>query len=129
MTTFPYDVSTPTVDNPVLAGLFSPASADDVLRAAFAEADRRRAPLTVLIAAPAAVDTGLPDAIERWAEKYPAVALTVSKSSAVDPAIFVTAATGGCCLAVLPAPVTTLESALVSAVTRRSRCPVLTAGR
>jgi len=127
MISHPYDVMAAPVAGPVLAGLLSRSSADDVLRAALAEADRRGVPLTVLIAASLADDAAVPESIERWAEKYPRVTVTMSVAPGVDPAITLTAATGGSCLAVLPAPVDALESALLRAVARRSHCPVLTA--
>ena len=129
MISHPHDMMATPVTGPVLAGLLSRSSADDVLRAAFVEADSRNVPLTVLIAASLAGDATVPESIERWTEKFPRVTVAVSVASGVDPAITMTAATGGSCLAVLPPPVDALESALLRAVTRRSRCPVLTAGR
>jgi hypothetical protein len=117
----------PTGQGPVLAAILSALSADDVLRTAFTEADRRCVPLIVQMTAGETGDEALTESIERWAEKYPHVPFTLSVVRGIDPAITLAAATAGSALAVLPAPANTFEAALLRAVTRRARCSVLTA--
>ncbi|WP_127508585.1 hypothetical protein [Actinoplanes solisilvae] len=117
----------PTGQGPVLAAILSVLSADDVLRTAFTEADHRCVPLVVQMSAGVTGDETLTESIERWAEKYPHVPFSLSVARGIDPAITLTAATAGSALAVLPAPANTFEAALLRAVTRRARCPVLTA--
>src|SRR5215204_6205386 len=94
----------PAPAGPVLVGVIGLASADAVLRQGFAEADHRGTKLVVLAAgaAPDADDECLRDEIARWSEKYPAVAVTLRLSRAIDPAVTLTAATNSCCLLLLP---------------------------
>jgi hypothetical protein len=112
----------PGMTGPVLAGLLTPASAEDVLRLAFDEAQDRVVGVRVVATADEAEPSGI---VERWSGKYPEVPVTVSVLRAIDPAITLTAATRSCCLAVLPRPADTRATALIGAVARRSGCPVV----
>lgn len=112
---------------PVLAGLLELPDADDVLRRAFDEAHARAASLVVLAAGRAA-DQGaepvLRDEVVRWSEKYPRVAVTVTRWPDYDSAIALTAGTAGCVLAVVAEPHDPREAAIVASAVRRAHCPV-----
>jgi hypothetical protein len=115
----------PGTPGPVLAGILTVASAEDVLRLAFDEADSRVAALRVVTAGlPPGADAELSDLVTRWAAKYPDIPVTVAARHVVDPAITLTAATLGCCLAVLPGSTGARAAAVVRAVARRASCPV-----
>ena len=107
---------------PVLAGLLTVASAEDVLRLAFDEAQDRAVAVRVVTAGD---DAELSSIVDRWSGKYPEVPVTLSAPPAVDPAFTLTAATRSCCLAVLPRPADARATALIAAVARRSGCPVV----
>jgi hypothetical protein len=92
----------------VLAGLLTPADADDVLRRAFQEASARETTLAVLAAGAAAApdyEAEFHVAVARWGEEYPAVTVTVTvtvtRRPTFDPAIALIAATTGCVVAVV----------------------------
>ncbi|GID32365.1 hypothetical protein C8E87_0309 [Paractinoplanes brasiliensis] len=123
MNSHPHDASATTGRGPVLAGILSAASADDVLRTAFDRAELGDVPLIVLLAGGGEP----PGSVAYWAGQHPRVVTSVSVPHGVDPAIALTAATGRAGLAVLPAAADAQEAAVVRAVTRRARCPVLTA--
>jgi len=115
---------------PVLAGILAGSSAEDVLRCAFAEARRRAEPLRVLLTGPAPAadeDLHLRDLIERWAEKYPAVSVTVAVRHDVDAAITLTGASRHCGLLVVAQHADGRDAAVVQALTRRAHCPVMVA--
>ena len=119
---------------PVLAGILAVATAEDVLRRSFAEARRRTVTLRVLLAGPvtaAGEDALVGDLVDRWAEKYPDVPVTVAVRGGLDAAITLTAATRRCGLAVVAEPTDAHEAAVVEALARRAYCPVIvvTAGR
>jgi len=109
---------------PVVAGILAVASAEDVLRHGFAAADDRGVRLHVLVAAPAATAgpvAELRDLIERWTEKYPGVPVMVSIRAGLDAAIVLAAAARGSGLLVVAEPRDARESAVVQALTRRTR--------
>ncbi|MFC7277703.1 hypothetical protein ACFQS1_27250 [Paractinoplanes rhizophilus] len=108
----------------VLAGILDVASADDVLRLAFEEAQQRGADLRVMATAPHAE---LTDTVDRWSAKYPDVPVSVVIRHVIDPAITLAAATRTCCLAVLARPTDTRATAVVRAVARRAGCPLVIA--
>jgi hypothetical protein len=111
---------------PVLAGILAVNSAEDVLRFAFDEAQRRAVPLRVLAAGLAEDDrAALDDAVGRWAGKYPGVPASVSVRDGLDPAICLAAAARTSCLAVLTAPGDARATAVVDAVVRRAACPLV----
>ncbi|MFF5289472.1 hypothetical protein [Paractinoplanes globisporus] len=127
MTTRP-DAGRPGTSGPVLAGILSMASAEDVLRQAFDEAQIRSVSLLVLFAGLRPGDEAdLSDLVTRWAGKHPDVPVSVTVRNAVDPAIAMTAATRCCCLAVLARPADARATAVVRAVARRAGCPLTTA--
>jgi hypothetical protein len=105
----------------VLAGILDVASADDVLRLAFDEAQQRGAEVRVVATAQ---DAGLTETVDRWSAKYPDVPVSVVISRVIDPAITLAAATRTCCLAVLAHPADTRATAVVRAVARRAACPL-----
>jgi hypothetical protein len=114
------------VPGPVLAGILTVTSAEDVLSLAFDDARRRSAPLRVLAAGlPAADQNLLADLVGRWAEKYPEVPVVTVVRGALDPAITLAAETHSCCLAVVTAPDDARGAAVIGAVQRRARCPVV----
>jgi hypothetical protein len=113
---------------PVLAGILAVSSAEDVLRLAFDEAQERAVAVRVLAPGLPAEDEGeLSAVVERWSGKYPEVPVAVSAPRVVDSAITLTAAGRSCCLVVLARPTDAYATALVGAVARRSRCPVVVA--
>lgn len=113
---------------PVLAGILALPSAEDVLRSAFDQAHDRTAGLRVLAAGLGPVDTEeLTVLVDKWAGKFPDVPVSVSAQGAIDPAITVTAATRDCAVAVLGRPAGVRAAAVVRAIKRRARCPVLLA--
>jgi len=113
--------------DPVVAGILAVASAEDVLRHGFEAAGDRGVWLHVLVAGPAAaagpVDE-LFDLIELWSEKYPAVPVTVRVRAGLDAAIVLAAAARGGEL-VLAEPHGPREDAILRALRRRVRCPVV----
>jgi hypothetical protein len=111
----------PVRDGPVLAGILAAGSADDVLRFAFAEADRRRVAVEVLDVGPERTDA---DLVDRWATKYPSVPVVRSARVRIDPAITLTGASASGALLVLAEPAGHREAAVVRAVSRRAHCPV-----
>jgi hypothetical protein len=117
---------------PVLVCLSEAHRGDAVLRFGFAEADRRAAPLHVLVTgrpAPTGEDAAvLLDLVERWAEKYPAVPVTTRVSRGIDAAVSLTAATRGRALAVVAEPADARAAAVLHALTRRAHCPVVVVG-
>jgi hypothetical protein len=120
----------PAPAGPVLVCLADTPGGDAVLRFAFAEADRRGAPLHVLVTGPASAvqDAVLHDLIERWAEKYPAVPVTTRVSRGIDAAVSLTAATRGCGQAVVAEPADAGAAAVLHALSRRTHCPVAVVG-
>ena len=116
-----------TSTGPVVAAVIGAASADPVLRAAFAEADRRHASVEVLAvgAAHAHDDVALDDQVQRWAEKYPDVTVTVSARGTLDAAITLTAASRTAAVLVADPSGGPIAAAVVRAVRRRAGCPVL----
>lgn len=113
---------------PVLAGILTASSAEDVLRHAFDEAQRRAVALRVVAAGLDPDDEPmLSELVDRWAGKYPEVPVSASVHSIVDAAITITAATRCCGLAVLTRPGDTRTTAVVRAVARRASCPVVVA--
>jgi hypothetical protein len=111
-------------EGPVLAGILAAESADDVLRFAFAEADRRRAAVHVVDVGAGHTDGEL---VDRWAAKYPSVPVTVSARVAVDAAITLTGASRAGALLVVGRPAGHHDAAVVQAVSRRAHCPVVIA--
>ncbi|GIF01765.1 hypothetical protein [Paractinoplanes rishiriensis] len=111
----------------VTAGILTVDSAEDVVRHGFAVAQDHGVALHVLLMEQAAnvLPTGeLTDLIERWAEKYPQVPVTVSVRAGIDAAIVLAAASRRCGLLVLAAPHGARETGVFRAVRRRARCPL-----
>jgi len=118
------------VAGPVLAGIMAAATAEDVLRCCFAEAGRREVGVRVLLAGPvpeAGVDVLVGDLVDRWAEKHPAVPVTVEVRRGLDAAITLTAATLHCGLVVVAEPADAQEAAVAHALARRAHCPLVVA--
>ena len=111
----------PVRDGPVLAGVLAAVSTDDVLRFAFAEADRRQVAVHVLNVGSEPTDV---DLVDRWATKYPSVPVILSARVRIDPAITLTGASSSCALLVMAAPADHRDAAVVRAVSRRAHCPV-----
>ena len=105
----------------VLAGILAVASADDVLRLAFDEAQHRGVELRVVAAG---ADTDLSESVDRWSAKFPDVPVSVAPCHGIDPAITLAAASRTCCLAVLARPADARATAVVLAVARRAGCPL-----
>jgi hypothetical protein len=113
---------------PVLAAILTTTAAEDVLRRCFAEARDRTVGVRVLLAGPAPAageDVLLSDLVDRWAEKYPDVPVTIAARSGLDAAITLTAATRRCVLVVVAEPADTHEAAVVQALARRAYCPLV----
>lgn len=113
---------------PVVAGILAVGPAEDVLRHGFEAAGDRGVPLHVQVAGPAATADPageLPEMIERWAGKYPAVPVTVSVRAGLDAVIVLAAATHGGDLLVVAEPRDARETAIVRALARRARCPLI----
>jgi hypothetical protein len=115
------------MSGPVVAGILAVASAEDVLRHGFEAAHDRDVPLHVLVAGPAAVaglGDDVPEVIEHWSEKYPAVPVTVSAHAGVDAAIVLAAAAHGSELLVVAEAHDPGEGAIIRAIRGRVRCPL-----
>ena len=115
---------------PVLAGILATRSADDILRCAFAEAQRRDVALHVLTAGPSPTadeEVRVRDLVDRWAEKYPAVPVTFSRRHGIDAAITLTGASRRCGLVVVAEPADGHDAAVVRALSRRVHCPLTVA--
>jgi len=116
---------------PVLAGILAVRSAEDVLRCAFAEAERRDVALRVLAAGlspTAGEDVHVRDLVDRWAEKYPAVPVTFSRRHNIDAAVTLVGASRCCGLVVVAEPVDGHDTAVVQALARRAGCPMMVCG-
>lgn len=115
---------------PVVAGILAVVSAEDVLRHGFEAAHDRDVPLHVLVAGPAAVTGPVDDVhevIERWTDKYPVVPVTVSVRPGLDAAIVLAATTSGGGLLVVAEAHGSREDAIIRALRRRVRCPLVIA--
>lgn len=114
---------------PVLVGVLGTAPAEAALRYAFAEADHRGAGLLVILAGEVSPedDADQVEVVRRWAEKYSDVAVTTSIRHRIDPAVVLAAASHGGGLLVVQHPEDTATAAVVDAVSRRARCPVVVA--
>ena len=113
---------------PVLAGILAAAAAEDVLRRCFAEARHRGVGVRVLLGGPvtaAGEDAQVGDLVDRWADKYPDVPVTVAARRGLDAAITLTAATRRCGLVVVAEPTDTHDAAVVQALARRAHCPLV----
>jgi hypothetical protein len=73
-------------------------------------------------------DVLLADLIERWSDKYPAVPVITSMRRSLDAAVVLCAATSDCGLAVAPYSADARTAALLLAVSRRARCPLVLVG-
>ena len=116
-----------TPDGPVLAGIVGPSDADRVLRWALEVAERHGLPVRVLAVGrvPAAAEVALADQVARWAEKYPGVPVSCTAGRVLDAAVVLTAASGDAGLLVLEDCGGPIMPALIRAIRRRARCPVL----
>ncbi|MFC3742252.1 hypothetical protein [Paractinoplanes deccanensis] len=112
----------------ILAGILDSRTADDVLRAAFPEAQRREMPLRVLLAGAAAApeQTGVRETVERWSGKYPGVACAVTAHPGLDAAITLAAGARRCVLVMTAEPAGARDAAVLRAVRRRLPCPLTT---
>jgi hypothetical protein len=117
-------------DAPVLAAVIGPASADAVLRRAFAEADGQGVAVQVVgVGRAGAVDDDLLfDQVHRWAEKYPHVPVNVSLRRQLDAAITLGAVSGGARALVVELTGSPMVRSVVAALRRRAHCPVVVLG-
>ena len=111
----------------LLVGVIGAAPAEAALRLAFAEAERRDVALKVVAVGPGSKtdDVVLRDLVERWAEKYPTVAVRFRLQRAVDPAVTLVAATRSCELAVVQDGSDAASSAVIRAISRRAHSRVV----
>jgi hypothetical protein len=111
----------------VVAAVIGTASADAVLRIAFAEADRQRLPVIVLGvgASTPSAEAALDDQVGRWTEKYPDLPVSVSVRRVLDAAVTLVAACRSARLLVADPSGGAAAAAVVRAVRRRISCPVL----
>jgi len=114
-------------NGPILAGIIGPAGADRVLRRALDEAGQHGLPVRVLAVGrmPPVAEVALADQVARWSEKYPDVPVSFAVSRVLDAAVVLTAASGDAGLLVLEDPGGPPTPALIRAIRRRARCPVL----
>jgi hypothetical protein len=119
----------PEPTGPVVTGFLGTAPAEAALRYAFGEADHRGVALLVILTGvvPPGEDACQLEVVRRWAEKYTDVAVTTSIRRRIDPAVVLTAASRGVGLLVVQQPENTATAAVVEAVSRRARCPVVIA--
>jgi hypothetical protein len=112
---------------PVLVGVLGTAPAEEALRYAFAEADHRGVMLLVVLTGevPPEHRVSQRDAVQRWAEKYPAVHATTTIRAHLDPAVVLAAASHGCALLAVEQPSEPAGTALVQALRHRCHCPVV----
>jgi len=115
---------------PVLVGLLGAAPAEAALRYAFAEADLRGTGLVVTLTGDVPPEDAAQqlEVVRRWSEKYPDVPVTTAIRRRIDPAVTLVAASGAGALLVLERAADPAGAALVGAVSRRARCPVVVTG-
>jgi hypothetical protein len=108
-------------------GFLGAGQQEEALRHAFAEADDRGAALRVLLTGdvPADDEARQTDLVHRWSEKYPDVPVTTAVRRGLDPAVILVAAARDCGLLIVQQPASPAAAALVAAVSRRARCPVV----
>jgi hypothetical protein len=121
------DAETPFDGAAVMVGIVGAVPAEAALRAAFAEAERRGAMVHVVAAGPAtpADDALLRDLVDRWAEKYPGIPVTIRIRRRVDAAVTLVAATRFCAVTFVPRMSGTASSAVMRALARRAHCPMI----
>jgi hypothetical protein len=114
-------------DAPIVVGVLGTEPADAALQTAFAEAQRRGLAVLVLGvgAADAEADVLLADRIDRWAEKYPDVAVTAAVRRGIDAAVTLTAVSRCAAALVLEMSRAPVAAAVATAVRRRASCPVV----
>jgi nucleotide-binding universal stress UspA family protein len=117
----------PTGIGTVLVGVIGTAPAETAMRVALDWADACGAAVRVVCTGSARVadDVFLHDLVDRWSEKYPRVYVTTRICRTIDAAVTLTAATRSGSLLVLTGSTEPAVAAVIAAVTRRSRCPVV----
>jgi nucleotide-binding universal stress UspA family protein len=110
---------------PVLVGIEPAGGVDRLAEFAFGEASLRGAPLQVIWLRPAAHDdlTAI-DALRRWSEKHPEVALATTTRYGVDSAIAMAAASRSCQLVVVATTGRPAAQWVARALVDRAGCPV-----
>lgn len=116
---------------PVLLGVIDAGLEEAAIGEAFAAADDRGVALFVVVTAEAPVgqDRHVTEAIERWSEKYPGVVVTTGIRRDIDAVVTLAAASRGCAILVVQEPSSARSVALMRALSRRVRCPVVVAAR
>jgi len=119
------------LDGPILVGIVGPADADRVLRRALDEAEQHGLPVRVLAVGRAseAAEAALADQVARWSEKHPEVPVSFAASRVLDAAVTLAAASGNAGLLVVEDAGGPVMPALVRAIRRRARCPVMVLAR
>lgn len=118
-------------DGPVLLGVIDAGLEETATGEAFAAADDRGVALVVVVTAvaPAGEDRAVAESIDRWSQKYPDVAVTIGIRRDIDAVVTLAAASRGCAILVVSEPSNARSVALVRALSRRARCPVVVAAR
>jgi hypothetical protein len=103
------------------------APAEAAVRVALHRADAGGAAVRVVCTGPASAadDVFLRDLVDRWSEKYPRVHVTTRIRRTIDAAVTLTAAARSGTLLVLTGSPEPAVAAVIAAVARRSRCPVI----
>ena len=109
---------------PVLVGVDPAVGADPLAEFAFAEAALRGAPLEVMWLRADPGDSIAADAVRRWSEKHPEVALSTTTRYGVDPAIAMTAASHSAQLVVVATTGRPATQWAARALVDRAGCPV-----
>jgi nucleotide-binding universal stress UspA family protein len=114
-----------TEPRPVLVGIDPTGGPDALAEFAFTEAALRGAPLRVIWLRPGHPgDPAAIDALRRWSEKYPDVALTTTTRFGVDSAIALTAASHSAQLVVVGTTGRPGPQWVARALVDRAGCPV-----
>jgi hypothetical protein len=114
---------------PVLVGVVGDQSPDAALSVAFAVAERHGEPIRVLgVGHSDDAAGGLAERVDRWADKYPEVAVTCAARRQIDAAVTLTAASRTAGLLVIDNCRAPAVAAVIAALRTRGRCPLILVG-
>ncbi|MDI6105874.1 hypothetical protein QLQ12_45615 [Actinoplanes sp. NEAU-A12] len=114
----------------IVVGVVGTAPAEQALRHAFAEAERRGWAVTVVAAGPATEpeDLLIQDLIRRWADKHHAVESTLPVCRTVDAVVTLAAASRDADALVVQGGTDVRSAAMIAALARRAHCPLVITG-
>ncbi|HET6532343.1 MAG TPA: hypothetical protein VFH03_17290 [Actinoplanes sp.] len=114
---------------PVLVGVVGDQSSEAALSVAFAVAERHGEPIRVLgVGHGDDAAGGLAERVDRWADKYPGVAVTCAARRQIDAAVTLTAASRTAGLLVIENTRAPTVAAVIAALRTRGGCPLVLVG-